>query len=235
MRFPIGKTYFLPSSSQVEGITDWIPSWASGAYEYVTGAVSGTWEQFKNYYIIIKNRWPEFISIRQKLDILIVRLSVARMKAQQRKDAKAVDDIDNLRIKVKSLTELWMSVKEKYDIWVGKWILAEKEQEGLSGLGIAPVILAVMGVASIAAAAYIAKNIITVIADYNRLSDLTDKVEKGIITPAQAVKVYKETRQTTASVTEMIAEKVGGGIQTGITIAIVGVAIAGGIWWIRRK
>jgi hypothetical protein len=157
------------------------------------------------------------------------------MKAEQRKDKKAVDDIDDLRIKVKSLTELWITVKDKYDTWIGKWIMAEKEQEGLSGLGIAPIVLAVIGVASVAAAAYIATHMIDVMADYQKLSDLTDKVEKGIITPEQATKVYKETRQTSPSMTEIISEKIGGGIGTGIAVAIGGIAIAGLIYYMRKK
>jgi len=244
-RRPLGKTYFIPSQMQGIGIdyTDWIPSWitepVSSAYEYVSGGVSGTWEKFKNYYDAIKNRWGEFISIRPKLDALVVRLSVARMKADQRKDAKAVDDIDDLRIKVAALTNLWISVKEKYDSWIGKWIQAEKEQEGLSGLGIAPIVLAVVGVASIAAAAYIAKHMIDIFADYSKLSDLTDKVEKGLITPEQATKIYKETRSTSPSMTEMISEKIGigigGGIGTGLMIVAGGIGIAGLIWYMRRK
>lgn len=234
VRRPIGKTYFIrqPQLSGTDEVWDWISETASGAYGYVSGKVSGTWEEAKSYYDAIKNRWPEFLAVRPALDNLVVRLSVARMNADKAGDTKKVDDIDNLRIKVKNLTELWIAVKDKYDQYIGKWIGAS-QQEKLSGLGF---VMIVIGVAAVAAAAYVATNMISVIADSKKLTELTDKVEAGTLSADQAIKIYKETRQTTPSTMETIAEKIGGGVGTGLTVAIVGAgAVVGLMYFMKRK
>lgn len=233
---PIGKTYFIkqPQLSGTDGVWDWISETASGAYGYVSGKVSGTWAEAKSYYDAIKNRWPEFLAVRSTLDNLVVRLSIARMNAEKAGNRKKVDDIDDLRIKVKNLTEFWIEVKNKYDQYIGKWIGAS-QQESLSGLGIAPALI-ILGVAGVAAAAYVAKNIVSVIADVKILSDLTERVEKGSMTPEQAAETYKKIRQTTPGTFEIVAEKIGAGIGTGLTVAIVGaISVVGLMYFSRRR
>lgn len=233
---PIGKTYFIkqPQLSGTDGIWDWIGETASGAYGYVSGKISGSWEEAKNYYDVIKNRWPEFLAVRPTLDNLVVRLSVVRMNAERAGNKKKVDYIDDLRIKVKNLTELWIAVKDKYDQYIGKWIGAS-QQESLSGLGIAPVLI-ILGVAGVAAAAYVAKHMIDVIADSRKLTELTERVEAGTLPAEQAVKIYKETRQTTPGILETVAEKVGGSVGTGLGVAVVGAAaVVGLMYFMKRK
>lgn len=233
---PIGKTYFIkqPQLSGTDGVWDWISDTASGAYGYVSGKVSGTWTEAKSYYDAIKNRWPEFLAVHSTLDNLVVRLSIARMNAEKAGNRKKVDDIDDLRIKVKNLTELWIEVKNKYDQYIGKWIGAS-QQESLSGLGIAPALI-ILGVAGVAAAAYVAKHMIDVIADSRKLTELTDKVEAGTLPAEQAVKIYKETRQTSPGILEVVAEKVGGGVGTGLGVAVVGaVAVVGLMYYMKGK
>lgn len=229
VRPKFGKTYFLEGT---DGVWDWI----SEGYEYVTGKITGTWQEAKQYYDVIKNRWNEFITIRPSLDSLVVRLSVARMKAEQKGDIAAVDNIDDLRLKVKSLTELWIAVKEKYDKYIGSWISAEqKSLSGLGSLGIAPIAI-IIGVAAVTAISFVAVNMVKVIGDSKQLNDLTSKVEQGLITPETAIKIYKETRQTTPTITEKFAETIGGGIGKGLTVAIVGaVVVAGSMYLLRRK
>lgn len=201
-KMPGGDT----SLNGVSGISDWfgMPSW-----------VRSYWDTIKTKINDLKALGTSISQHQQKLGIAYTSL---KNKGRQDLADQLQDEIN----KVNDDLMKWWKVKGYIDTYLPEWMKLDTNAaivqpgSGVSGLGVAPFILAGM---ALTALAYCVNTGMALLQDYSFKKHLTAQIIEGKMTSGQAAEVLSVPREK--GVLEEVVSKVGTGLGFGIPAVLM--------------